>query len=123
MAKFIKFPIKNAEALTGGNGSRDILVNVDDIVSVVDGAGADTVEVALKAGGTWTFTTSTSVSTVAATIAANAPTVPAVAVDMPSQSINRALTANPGGVSSMVQLALDGSAPQVRMYFAQAAIA
>ena len=123
MAKFIKFPIRNAEALTGGNGSRDILVNVDDIVSVVDGTGADTVAVELKAGKTWTFTTSTSVSTVAATIAANEPTVPAVALDMPSQSINRALTANPGGVSSMVQLALDGSAPQVRMYFAQAAIA
>lgn len=128
MAKFIKFPIRNAEALTGGNGSRDILVNVDDIESVVDGAGAITVLVTLKAGSgagaqrTWTFTTATSVSTVAATLAANAPIVPAVALDMPSQSVNRALTANPGGVSSMVQLALDGAAPQVRMYFAQAAL-
>jgi hypothetical protein len=129
MAKFIKFPIKNAEALTGSNGSRDILVNVDDIESIVDGAAASSVVVTLKAGSgagaqrVWTFTTSTSVSTIAATIAASVPIVPAVAQDMPSQSVNRALTANPGGVSSMVQLALDGAAPQVRMYFAQAAIA
>ena len=129
MAKFIKFPIKNAEALTGSNGSRDILVNVDDIESIVDGAAASTVVVTLKAGSgagaqrAWTFTTSTSVSTIAATIAASVPIVPAVVQDMPSQSVNRALTANPGGVSSMVQLALDGAAPQVRMYFAQAAIA
>ena len=93
MAKFIKFPIRNAEALTGGNGSRDILVNVDDIESVVDGAGAVTVVVTLKAGDgagaqrAWTFTTATSVSTVAATLAANAPIVPAVALDMPFEDL------------------------------------
>jgi hypothetical protein len=43
---------------------------------------------------------------------------------MPSQAVNKALTANPGGVSSQVQLALDGAGirgTDSQMYFVQAA--
>jgi len=45
---------------------------------------------------------------------------------MPSQAVNRALTANPGGVSSQVQLSLDGTGVRgddSQMYFVQASFA
>tara|TARA_R110001599_G_scaffold190190_1_gene385045 strand:- start:51 stop:545 length:495 start_codon:yes stop_codon:yes gene_type:complete len=50
------------------------------------------------------------------------PAAITVAGNMPSQSVNRALTANPGGVSSQVQLAKDGAGllADAQMYFAQA---
>jgi|TARA_B110000879_G_scaffold63003_1_gene88582 hypothetical protein len=50
------------------------------------------------------------------------PAAITVAGNMPSQSVNRALTANPGGVSSQVQLAKDGAGllANAQMYFAQA---
>ena len=38
MAKFIKFRIDNAQALTGGNGQRDVLLDVSKIESIADGA-------------------------------------------------------------------------------------
>ncbi len=148
MAKFIKFRIDNAEALTGGNGQRDVLLDVSKIESISDGAAAATVVITLSeyvgldaaqtinygadadqtvAAGTvggriLTLTLGTTTGSVAATIVP--PTVPTVYQNMPSQAVNKALTANPGGVSSQVQLGLDGGGVRGtddQMYFVQAA--
>ena len=148
MAKFIKFRIDNAQALTGGNGQRDVLLDVSKIESVADGAAAGSVIITLseyvglasvlaagadpgQAAGTvggriLTLTTGLNVDSapVGGGTAIAPVTVPTIAANMPSQSVNRALTANPGGVSSQVQLALDGGGVRgtdSQMYFVQAA--
>jgi hypothetical protein len=122
MAKFVKFKINNATAPgAGGNwGGRDVLIGVDDIENVSDvvsGAGAYSVVVTLKSfvglsdaaianatigGRILTLTVSTSLS------AAVNPTAVTVDGNMPSQSIVRAMTANPGGIAASAQLGLDG---------------
>ena len=136
MAKFIKFRIDNAEALTNGNGQRDVLLDVSKIESISDGAAAATVVITLSeyvgldneaaaptvGGRILTLTTGTTTGSIAATIVP--PTVPTVYQNMPSQAVNKALTANPGGVSSQVQLGLDGGGVRGtddQMYFVQAA--
>jgi len=148
MAKFIKFRIDNAETLTGGNGQRDVLLDVSKIESISDGAAAGSVVITLseyvglasilaagadpgQAAGTVggrILTLSTGLNTNSAPNAGGAAigpvTVPSVYQNMPSQSVNKALTANPGGVSSQVQLALDGGGVRgvdSQMYFVQAA--
>jgi hypothetical protein len=151
MAKFIKFRIDNAETLTSGLGQRDILLDVSKIESISDGAaagslvitlseyvglasalvaGADPVSGTAAAGtvGGRILTLSTGLNTNSAPnaggVAIGAVTVPSVYQNMPSQSVNKALTANPGGVSSQVQLALDGGGVRgvdSQMYFVQAA--
>ena len=145
MAKFIKFRIDNAEALTGGAGQRDVLLDVSKIESISDIGAATSVVITLSeyvglssslaagaqaagtVGGrilTLTLGTNTNSAPVGGGAAIVAPTVPSVYQNMPSQSINKALTANPGGVSSQVQLALDGAGirgTDSQMYFVQAA--
>ena len=146
MAKFIKFRIDNAETLTSGLGQRDVLLDVSKIESISDGAAAGSVVitlseyVGLEAGhandatvpagtvGGRILTLSTGLNTNSAPnaggVAISAVTVPSVYQNMPSQSVNKALTANPGGVSSQVQLALDGGGVRgvdSQMYFVQAA--
>jgi len=121
MAKFIKFKISNATTLAaGGDYARDVLVGVDDIENAADAVngGAYTVILTLKSivglsdaaianstigGRILTLTVSTS------PIAAANPTAITVSQNMPSQSVIRALTANPGGVSSTCQLGVDGN--------------
>ena len=127
MAKFIKFRIDNAEALTGGNGQRDVLLDVSKIESITDGAAAGSVVITLSeyvglasalvagadpvsgtaAAGTvggrvLTLSVGTNVdsSPVSGAVAIVAPVVPSVYQNMPSQAVNRALTANPGGIVS-----------------------
>ena len=146
MAKFIKFRIDNAETLTSGLGQRDVLLDVSKIESISDGAAAGSVVitlseyVGLEAGhadgaavpagtvGGRILTLSTGLNTNSAPnaggVAISPVTVPSVYQNMPSQSVNKALTANPGGVSSQVQLALDGGGVRgvdSQMYFVQAA--
>lgn len=138
MAKFIKFRIDNANALTGGLGPRDVLLDVSKIESVSDIGAATSVVITLSeyvgletagadtagAVGGRILTLTTSSTTTSTTGAVVAVAVPTIASNMPSQSINRALTANPGGVSSQVQLAIDGGGVRgtgSQMYFAQAA--
>lgn len=145
MAKFIKFRIDNAEALTGGNGQRDVLLDVSKIESISDGAAAGSVVITLSeyvglssslaagaqaagtVGGrilTLSLGTNTNSNPVSGAVAIIPPTVPSVYQNMPSQAVNKALTANPGGVSSQVQLALDGGGVRgtdSQMYFVQAA--
>ena len=137
MAKFIKFRIDNANALTGGLGPRDVLLDVSKIESISDIGAATSVVITLNeyvgletagadtagAVGGRILTLTTSSTTTSTTGAVVAVAVPTVASNMPSQSINRALTANPGGVSSQVQLAIDGGGVRgtgSQMYFAQA---
>ena len=137
MAKFIKFKINNATAPgAGGNwGGRDVLIGVDDIENVSDavsGGGAYSVVVTLKSfvglsdaaianatigGRILTLTVSTSIS------AAVNPTPVTVDANMPSQSIVRAMTANPGGIAASAQLGLDGGGVRVtddQMYWSGA---
>jgi len=132
MGKFLKFQVRNAATATSATGSRDILINVDQIESVIDGVAGVNVIVNLTndiAAGAkfWTFTLGTTVSSDPADTTGNgavanvAPTPP-LGVNMPSQSVNRALTANPGGVSSSVQLGVDGAAVPLRMYVTQAVL-
>jgi hypothetical protein len=121
MAKFIKFKISNATTLAaGGDYARDVLVGVDDIENAADAVngGVYTVVLTLKSivglsdaaianatigGRILTLTVSTS------PIAAGNPTAITVSQNMPSQAVIRALTANPGGVSSTCQLSVDGN--------------
>jgi hypothetical protein len=140
MAKFIKFRIDNAEALTGGAGQRDVLLDVSKIESISDVGAATSVVITLNEyvgldneaaaatiGGrilTLTLGTNTASAPNGGGAAIVAPTVPSVYQNMPSQAVNKALTANPGGVSSQVQLALDGAGirgTDSQMYFVQAA--
>ena len=140
MAKFIKFRIDNAEALTGGAGQRDVLLDVSKIESISDIGAATSVVITLNEyvgldneaaaatiGGrilTLTLGTNTASAPNGGGAAIVAPTVPSVYQNMPSQAVNKALTANPGGVSSQVQLALDGAGIRgtaLQMYFVQAA--
>jgi hypothetical protein len=140
MAKFIKFRIDNAEALTGGAGQRDVLLDVSKIESISDIGAATSVVITLNEyvgldneaaaatiGGrilTLTLGTNTASAPNGGGAAIVAPTVPSVYQNMPSQAVNKALTANPGGVSSQVQLALDGAGirgTDSQMYFVQAA--
>jgi len=141
MAKFIKFRIDNANALTGGLGQRDVLLDVSKIESIADGSAAGSVVITLSeyvglssslaagaqdagtvGGRILTLTLGNSTNQTTGNI--TPPAVPTVYQNMPSQSINKALTANPGGVSSQVQLALDGDGVRgvdSQMYFVQAA--
>ena len=128
MAKFVKFRIVNATAPGAGGdwGGRDVLVGVNDIENVADavsGGGAYTVVITLKSGiagvapvgyiaGDLAWTVAGRILTLTLSTSQTAAVNPtAVTVDgnMPSQSIMRALTANPGGVAASAQLALDGA--------------
>ena len=48
MAKFIKFRIDNANALTGGLGQRDVLLDVSKIESIADVGAATSVVITLS---------------------------------------------------------------------------
>ena len=129
MGKFLKFQVRNAATATSATGSRDILINVDQIESVIDGAAGVNVIVNLTndiAAGAkfWTFTLGTTVisdpaDTTGTGAVANVAPTPPLGVNMPSQSVNRAY---PGGVSSSVQLGVDGAATPLRMYVTQAVL-
>jgi len=131
MGKFLKFKIANGETVASGNGSREVLIPVDQIASIVDGADAASVVVTLENEATYTFTLGTTIISAPITGASNLPAIvppaaPTVGSNMPSQVINRALTANPGGVTSMAQLGFDGagvSGTDDRMYFVQLVVA
>lgn len=128
MAKFIKFRVSNGVTLAaGGNYSRDVLINVDDIENVADvvAGGNYSVVLTLKSfvgletagantagsvgGRTLTLNCSTNPVGAAIPLAADRPTAITVSRLMPSQVVMRALTANPGGVASLAQLGVDGN--------------
>ena len=127
MAKFIKFRVSNSVTLAaGGDYSRDVLVNVDDIENVADTVvgGNYSVVLTLKSfvglsdaaianatigGRTLSLNVSQNPIGLAIPAAADRPTAITVSRLMPSQVVNRALTANPGGISSLCQLSVDGN--------------
>ena len=136
MSKFLKFNIVNtATPLLQGVQ----LVNVDQIQSVVYAAGSLTIvlEGAVTSQATYTLAANgagvvpvTSLSQRVITLAVvatkngagGAPTITNGAKS-PQKAVYAALTANPGGVQSTVQLGLDEAATPVQMYFSSFAIA
>ena len=135
MSKFLKFNIVNTAApLTQGVQ----LINVEQIQSVVYNAGALTivldgavgVQAAVDPVGTnpnqaaVTYGARVVTLTVVATKdgTGGAPTITNGAKS-PQKAVYAAMTANPGGVQSTVQLGLDESATPDQMYFSAFSIA
>ena len=138
--KFLKFNIVDqtnaASLLTEGVQ----LVNSDDIQSVVYNAATGVVSITLDgavgiqaaAGGAATDPNQLAVTYGARVITLNvlvtkdgtgaAPTITNGAKS-PAKAIYAAMTANPGGVQSTVQLGLDEAVVPVQMYFSSFAIA
>ena len=128
MAKFIKFSVRNSAAASPLGPTENILVNLEDITSVVatgaTGANAKTVVVGLtgraaQAAGyqTLTLTVSTSISAVANPTIVTGQNNPIVS------AIRSAMTANPGGVVASAQLGVDQAAVPAQMYWRTAAFA
>lgn len=135
MSKFLKFNIVNTGALAT-QGTQ--LVNVDQIQSVAYNAGALTivldgaVGVQAAAGGAATDPNQFAVTYGARVITITVTTtkdgtagVPTIVngSKSPQKAVYAALTANPGGVQSTVQLGLDEAATPIQMYFSAFAIA
>ena len=98
MAKFLSFSIVNTGApLTEG----EVLVNVDQIsnISYVDATGVLTVSLGNSATSQIAFLISTD--------SAGGAGVPAFTSGSPIITLNRALTANPGGVKASVSFGKD----------------
>ena len=136
MSKFLKFNIVNTGALATQGVQ---LVNVDQIQSVVYNAGALTIVLdgAVSSQATYTLAgggdavvPATSLSQRVVTLnvvatkngAGGAPTITNGAKS-PQKAVYAAMTANPGGVQSTVQLGLDESATPDQMYFSAFSIA
>jgi len=128
MGKFIKFNVQDSAAVSPLSPTEKILVNVEDITKItatgVSGANAKTVVVGLtgraaQAAGyvTLTLTVSTSLS------AAVNPTIVTGKENPLVAAVRSAMTANPGGVVSSVQLGKDQAATPAQMYFRTATFA
>ena len=135
MSKFLKFNIVNTGALATQGVQ---LVNVDQIQSVAYNAGALTivldgaVGVQAAAGGAATDPNQFAVTYGARVITITVTTtkdgtagVPTIVngSKSPQKAVYAALTANPGGVQSTVQLGLDEAATPIQMYFSAFSIA
>lgn len=137
MSKFLKFNIVDSAApLTQGSE----LVNVDQIQSVSYAAGTGVLSLVLEgavgvqaaAGGAATDPNQFAVTYGARVINITVTTtkdgtagVPTIVngSKSPQKAVYAALTANPGGVQSTVQLGLDEAATPIQMYFSDFAIA
>lgn len=128
MAKFIKFSVRNSAAASPLGPTENILVNLEDITSVVatgaTGANAKTVVVGLtgraaQAAGyqTLTLAVSTSIS------AAVNPTISTGQNNPLVAAVRSAMTANPGGVVASAQLGVDQAAVPAQMYWRTATFA
>ena len=124
MSKFLKFNIVNTGALAT-QGTQ--LVNVDQIQSVAyaDATGVLSIVLAGAVGaGVATYSGRVISITVTTTKdgTAGIPTITNGAKS-PQKAVYAALTANPGGVQSTVQLGLDEAATPVQLYFSDFTIA
>ncbi len=124
MSKFLKFNIVDSAApLTQGSE----LVNVDQIQSVSYAAGTGVLSIVL-AGAVGADAASYSGRVISITVTttkdgtAGVPTI-TNGSKSPQKAVYAALTANPGGVQSTVQLGLDEAATPLQMYFSDFAIA
>jgi len=136
MSKFLKFNIVNTGALAT-QGTQ--LVNVDQIQSVAYNAGALTIVLdgAASTQAAHTGSGATDVAVPVLSLSQRVVTLTVVATKdgtggaptitngakSPQKAVYAAMTANPGGVQSTVQLGLDEAATPVQMYFSAFAIA
>ena len=137
MSKFLKFNIVDSAALAT-QGTQ--LVNVDQIQSVAYAVATGVLSIVLEgavgiqaaAGGAATAPNQLAVTYGARVISLTVTTtkdgtvgVPTITngAKSPQKAVYAALTANPGGVQSTVQLGLDEAATPVQMYFSSFAIA
>ena len=138
MSKFLKFNIVDSAALATQGAQ---LVNVDQIQSVAytvaTGVLSIVLEGAVTSQATYTIgangagvvpVTSLSQRVISLTVtttkdgSVGVPTITNGAKS-PQKAVYAALTANPGGVQSTVQLGLDEAATPIQMYFSDFAIA
>tara|TARA_R100000541_G_scaffold36418_1_gene44485 strand:+ start:1434 stop:1850 length:417 start_codon:yes stop_codon:yes gene_type:complete len=124
--KFLKF---NISALTGAAGllaQGPQLVNADDISSVAYATGTGILSIVLKgyattaaAGADVAQSMSGRVIQIGCSNSPSAAVAPTITNgrQSPQKAVYAAMTANPGGVQSTVQLGLDNAATPVQMYF------
>jgi len=137
--KFLKFNISDNSNAAGVLASGPQLVNADDIQSVVYTVGTGIISITLKgavgiqaaAGGAATDPNQLAVTYGARVISILCSTSPSAAAiptitlgsKSPDKAVYAAMTANPGGVQSTVQLGLDDAATPLQMYFRSFTIA
>ena len=125
MAKFIKFPIVKDSAAQPLGPSYDVLINIEDIAKIAatgnTGQNAKTLVVSYKQSA---IGTPDATNPKTATFAVHAdtdgsvnPTLTTGQANTIYNAVNKSLTANPGGVSSTVQLGKDQAATALQMYF------
>jgi len=137
--KFLKFNISDNGNAAGILASGPQLVNADDIQSVVYTVGTGIISITLKgavgiqaaAGGAATDPNQLAVTYGARVISILCSTSPSAAAiptitlgsKSPDKAVYAAMTANPGGVQSTVQLGLDDAGTPLQMYFRSFTIA
>jgi len=137
--KFLKFNISDNGNAAGILASGPQLVNADDIQSVVYADVTGIISITLKgavgiqaaAGGAATDPNQLAVTYGARVISILCSTSPSAAAiptitlgsKSPDKAVYAAMTANPGGVQSTVQLGLDDAATPLQMYFRSFTIA
>ena len=137
--KFLKFNISDNGNAAGILASGPQLVNADDIQSVVYADGTGIISITLKgavgiqaaAGGAATDPNQLAVTYGARVISILCSTSPSAAAiptitlgsKSPDKAVYAAMTANPGGVQSTVQLGLDDAGTPLQMYFRSFTIA
>jgi len=127
--KFLKF---NISALAGAPGllaQGPQLVNADDISSVAYAADTGILSIVLKGYATTAPATATPLQSMSGRVvqigcsksptAAGGANIPTITNgrQSPQKAVYAAMTANPGGVQSTVQLGVDNSATPVQLYF------
>jgi hypothetical protein len=125
MAKFIKFPIQKSDAAQPVGPTYDVLVDVSNIAEIeatgATGQNAKTLVVHFIQGPTGavkvTFTVHTGLD------GTGDPTITDGNANPIYDAAVRALTANPGGVVSRVNLGKDNAATPLQMYFSSATYA
>jgi len=136
--KFLKFNISPLANAAGLLASGPQLVNADDISSVAYAAGTGVLSIVLKgyattaaagAGGGAQPARALSgrviqIGCSKSPIAAGGVNIPTITNgrQSPQKAVYAAMTANPGGIQSSVQLGLDNSAVPVQLYFTSFAI-
>jgi len=137
--KFLKFNISDNGNAAGILASGPQLVNADDIQSVVYADVTGIISITLKgavgiqaaAGGAATDPNQLAVTYGARVISILCSTSPSAAAiptitlgsKSPDKAVYAAMTANPGGVQSTVQLGLDDAGTPLQMYFRSFTIA
>jgi hypothetical protein len=134
--KFLKFNISDNSNAAGILASGPQLVNADDIQSVVYTVGTGIIAITLKGAvslsaapvGAELFAEQTYGARVISILCSTSPSAAAIPTitlgsKSPDKAVYAAMTANPGGVQSTVQLGLDDAGTPLQMYFRSFTIA